>query len=121
MMAACSVPMSPPFQQIGAAGACAEKHGARGTCEARLAGSSGFVLSRGAVSSKRLGLGSWRCPEAERRQVGVRVQAGEGSLTQSEKWGEGVSLGTALLPPDVNLARLESLLFQVLPHLKFLL
>jgi len=60
----------------------------------------------------------------------VRAQAGEGgslqpqkgSLQQSTTEGEGVSLGTALLPPDADLKKLESLLFQVLmlPHFTFI-
>lgn len=123
-MATCSVPVSSPLQQIGSAGACGEKHGVRqtvGTCEARFVGSSRIVRSRGAVSARSLGLWCWSLPEAERRDVCVRAQAGEGSLQQSEKWGEGVSLGTALLPPDVDLGRLESLLFQVRTHLTYLL
>lgn len=49
----------------------------------------------------------------------MRAQAGEGGSLQPQKGslqesteGEGVSLGTALLPPDADLKKLESLLFQ---------
>ena len=51
-----------------------------------------------------------------RRPGSVRVQAaaGEEGLKQSDKWGAPVSLGTALLPPDVDIGKLEALLFQVL-------
>lgn len=118
------MPVSSPLQQIGAASAGAEKHAARqsaGTCEARFTGSSRIGRSVGAVSSKSGGLECWTRVEAARRRGGVRALAGEGSLQQSEKWGDGVSLGTALLPPDVDLGRLESLLFQVLPLSAFLL
>jgi hypothetical protein len=112
-MATCSVSASFQLQQIGAASACAEKHGVKSS-EARFVGSS-RIGSRGAVSSKSLGLGSWSLPEAERMHVGVRAQASGGSLQQQSE--EGVSLATALLPDGVNLGRLESLLFQVLPRL----
>jgi len=104
-MATCSVSAFFQLQQIGAASACAEKHGAKPS-EARFAGSSRI----GSMSSKSLGLGSWSLPEAERMHVGMRAQASGGSLQQQSE--EGVSLATALLPDGVNLGRLESLLFQ---------
>ncbi|KAG0569814.1 hypothetical protein KC19_6G118300 [Ceratodon purpureus] len=114
-MSTCSVTVASPLQHVGAAGVVGEKRqvGVGTTCEARFGGCSRVVRSRGAVKSTSLGGGGWRGVEVERRGVAVRAQAaGEGSLQKSEKWGEGVSLGTALLPPDVDLGRLESLLFQ---------
>lgn len=102
---------------IGAAGGSAELHCMKQStgeiCQARFSGSSRIVRS-GAVSSNSSVAVFRSGPDAERRVVSARAQAGEGSLQQSDKWGEGVSLGTALLPPDVDLARLENLLFQVL-------
>lgn len=47
------------------------------------------------------------------RSVRVQAAAGEEGLKQSDKWGAPVSLGTALLPPDVDIGKLEALLFQV--------
>ncbi|KAH9573807.1 hypothetical protein CY35_01G020500 [Sphagnum magellanicum] len=52
---------------------------------------------------------------ARRRSFAVtRAQAEDGgALTQEGgSWGEPVSLGTAILPPDVDLPKLEALLFQ---------
>lgn len=60
---------------------------------------------------------AWTERQPHRRRLGsVRVQAaaGEEGLKQSDKWGAPVSLGTALLPPDVDIGKLEALLFQVL-------
>lgn len=62
-----------------------------------------------------------RQPHRRRRLGSVRVQAaaGEEGLKQSDKWGAPVSLGTALLPPDVDIGKLEALLFQVLSPTTF--
>jgi pimeloyl-ACP methyl ester carboxylesterase len=60
---------------------------------------------------------------ARRRSFAVtRAQAEDGgALTQEGgSWGEPVSLGTAILPPDVDLLKLEALLFQVLDSYSYL-
>lgn len=46
--------------------------------------------------------------------VRAEAEAREGAVTSSDKWGKPVTLGTAVLPADVDLGKLESLLFQVL-------
>lgn len=125
-MAACSVAVSSRLQEIGAADADRNNvvKQSAGTCEARFAGCSRIVR----LSSRNLRHGSWSREKVERRYYSVRAQAGEGSLQpregslqQSENWGEGVSLGTALLPPDADLGKLEALLFQVSSSLHILI
>jgi hypothetical protein len=60
---------------------------------------------------------------ARRRFFAVTTAQAEdgGALTQEGgSWGEPVSLGTAILPPDVDLPKLEALLFQVLDSSSYL-
>lgn len=43
----------------------------------------------------------------------VRLLRAQEGLSEAEDWGEPISLGTATLPADIDLAKLGDLLFQV--------